>query len=187
MLKDRYIFCYKNVRMRTTKNLCMRKFRNLNFRNRHVPKHWHTNFHEIPRDSWIFSLYVGKFHHLSATCRLMIVMNFAQIVIFYLHKILKPKIFYSKLIGTNMNKKRSQISCWHYFRKLIYISILKKTSNDKFIIRGFFKNGDIYIESKKQSCAWPSGTQIRSYFSIYFLESGDIGVLVKFLVTLRKL
>ena len=86
MLKDRYIFCYKNVRMRTTKNLCMRKFRNLNFRNRHVPKHWHTNFHEIPRDSWIFSLYVGKFHHLSATCRLMIVMNLAQIVIFYLHK-----------------------------------------------------------------------------------------------------
>ena len=102
MLKDRYIFCYKNVRMRTTKNLCMRKFRNLNFRNRHVPKHWHTNFHEIPRDSWIFSLYVVKFHHLSATCRLMIVMNFAQIVIFYLHKILKPKILYSKLIGTNL-------------------------------------------------------------------------------------
>jgi len=162
MLKDLYIQCYKNVRMRTTKNLCMKKFRNLNFRNRHVPKHWHTNFHEIPRDSWIFTLYVGKFHHLSATCRLMIVMNFAQIVIFYLHKILKPKIIYSKLIGTNTNKKDSNF----------HVDAISETW---------------YIESKKQSCAWPSGTQIRSYFSIYFLESGDIGVLVKFLVTLRKL
>ena len=126
MLKDRYMFCYKNVRMRTTKNLCMRKFRNLNFRNRHVPKHWHTNFHEIPRDSWIFSLYVGKFHHLSATCRLLIVMNFAQIVIFYLPKILKPKICYSKLIGTNMNKKIGEFSCQPYFRK-IYIYIVDLT------------------------------------------------------------
>ena len=107
--------------MRTTKNPCMRKLRNRDFRNQHVPKHCHTNFRRIPRGSWILSLYVGKFHHLSATCRLMVVKRLLQIVSSWVHKMSKPKIYYSKLTGTNTNKKRSHLSCQPYLRKLIYI------------------------------------------------------------------
>ena len=127
-IKDRYIFCYKTVRMRNTKNLSMKKFWKFDFQNQHVLKHWHRNFRLISRGSWILCLYVGKFHHLPATFRLMVVKNLFQIVILQLHMILKPKICYSKLFTKNRYLKNVRYRQDPLF-ELRYIYISKRSNN----------------------------------------------------------